>query len=48
MDACARLLDNSNRLEQEVERRDGEIERLRGAVEEASIRLHQERRLARK
>lgn len=44
IEACARLLDNSSRLEREVALRDSQIERLRQAVEDAGVQIHEGRK----
>ena len=44
IEACARLLDNSSRLEREVALRDAQIERLRLAVEDAGVQIHEGRK----
>jgi len=42
--ACAQLLDTSNRLEKELSKREDEIEGLKDDLEAVSIKLHSERR----
>ena len=42
--ACAQLLDTSNRLEKELRKREDEIEGLKDDLEAVSIKLHSERR----
>ena len=44
IEACAKLLDNSSRLEREVALRDSQIERLRQAVEDAGVQIHEGRK----
>ena len=44
IEACAKLLDNSTRLEREVALRDSQIDRLRQAVEDAGIQIHESKK----
>ena len=45
IDACAKLLDNSKRLEAEIFRNQSEIEGLKDDLEAVSIKLHEEKRI---